>query len=176
MPFCKVNIEDDNNNRDQKSFNFDWSFKLLSYFTRFCIGIKVDVSNRSATRTRPFFYLIGCFILLTHLSINGPRGIDMEKFKWMEKTKEYENGWQYFSAHPDGIIQFVNDSTKVIFFIAVPLVHLIFLATILLSKRWLTLTAALQKIEKEMKLSKTFYQKCRTHCYLSLFLLALVSN
>ena len=151
---------------------FEWSFKPYFLCAKFFIGAPLGLN---INKTESFFvFLLGCFILLLNLVINGPRGIDVTKFEWMENIQFFYNGWLYFERFPDALLQFVTDVTFALFFISISLIPFVFLILVLLSRRWANLAKHLKKMHNEMNLSVEFYQKCRRRCLLVLFIIVLV--
>ena len=154
---------------------FNWSLKPLFYITRILIGAPSSLTQIYSIKSL-LFLLFGCFILLLNLLINGPRNIDIERFEWMETFQFFDNGWQYFEHYPEALLELVTDVTYIIFFLAIPLIHLIFLLKVFLSRMWTSLSASLQKIQIEMELNAEFHRKYRRRCLVALLFLILVKQ
>ena len=156
--------------------SFFWSLKPLLFFAKVFVGVPLDFSHFSKTppKIRQFLFIFGYLILMWNLLINGPRGINIANFAWMDKRKNYRSPFIFFKDNSDALLQFVVDSTTIIFFTTVPLIQFIFLTTITWSRKWADLISTLKVIANEMKLSKSFYRKCRTSSLIALFVLLLV--
>ena len=159
--------------------SFAWSLKPLDFITRAFVGIPLNFYNHKiCIRSRLCCFLFGCFIFLVNLIINGPRGINVAKFDWMEKRKEYRSPYIFFKDHPDALLQFVIDTTSITFFVTVSLIHLVFLMGTILwnNSRWQDLVGILKEIQIKMNLSEGFYRKCRRRCMVALAVFILVRN
>ena len=154
---------------------FAWSLKPLLWVARVVAGVSLNLKKERSIAGRLFFVIFGLLIFFANFLINGPRGIDLKKFYWMESTiKEFESPYLFFKVAPDTMLQFVVDVTFICFYVTVPLIHFIFLLTILLSKQFTKLELVLHKIQTKMKLDEIFHQKCRRYCIVALLLLFLV--
>ena len=154
--------------------SFNWSLKLLTWITRFSVGTSIDFTNNKRRCIRFSVFCIGCFILLANILINGPRGINIAKFKWMEKIQHFESPFGYFKENPDDLLQFVIDIATIALFVAVSLIQIIFLVATYLSHNWILLASNLLIIKKEMNTSLEFQRNCRNRCIISFGLAALV--
>ena len=161
---------------EESKKSFAWSLKPLSFVTLFTAGVPLTFSYKTiySARIRFLFLLFSSFIVVSHLVINGPRGIDKSKFDWMKRRQEHESPFIFLKKHPDIMLQFVIDSTKTIFFASVLLIHIIFIFMILWSQSWSCLIFTLENIKKEMNLDECFYRKCRKRCIIALLFLILV--
>ena len=120
--------------------------------------------------------LFGVFILTFNILVNAQRGIELKKFSKMKtNVQNFESPFLFFKEHPDALLQFVVDCTTIMFWVAIPLIQLIFFITIMMSQKWQDLVKNLRKVEKEMKLSSLVFRNCHKGCISALFLLILVS-
>lgn len=151
---------------------FDWSLKPLTFCASIFGGIPLHFNEKKKNFTISITF--ACLIILSNLLINGPRGININKFKWMNDISDYDNSWLFFQQFPDALLQFVIDLTSIIFFVAIPLIHVIFLFSIVLSNSWEELVSLLKEIQNEMELTADFHQKCRQRCIIALLFVLLV--
>ena len=156
--------------------SFAWSLKPLDFASRVFVGVPLNFYNyKIHFKSRLCFILLGCFILLFHLLINGPRGFKISKFDWMAERENYRSPFIFFKDHPDAILQFTVDVTSILFFVSTSLIHLVFwFNTVLWSQKWQDLVFVLKEIQNKMNLSEGFYRKCRRHCMVALLVLILV--
>ena len=164
--------------KKEKQNSFNWNLKLVEWIARFTIGAPIGL-NKSIYSSLPIFLIVlflGCFIFFANLLINGPRGINISNFEWMKETQKFESSFLYFKMYPDAILQFVMDFTNTCFFLAIPLIHIVFLITILWSHKWKDLVFKLKLIQQEMKLSDKFHKKCRQCSIVALLIGILVQN
>ena len=180
MAFKITIIQEVNRPSVDKNNIFDWSLKPLDFCARIFVGIPLDfgITNQSSLPTflQIAFLLLAILNIILNLLINGPRGIDIANFEWMEKIKEYDSPFIYFRENPDYLLQLVIDTTSIIFYLTVPLMHLVFLVTVFLSRKWRDLVEILQEIQNEVELNKEFHQKCRRRCIIALLLSFLVKK
>ena len=163
--------------QETKKHSFDWSLAPLKWVTRFTVGASIDFVNekkRPSISTRLIFVLLGCFALFSNLLINGPRGINISNFDWMTRIQNFESPYLYFKEDPDALLQFVLDVTSICFFVAIPLMQIIFLASALFGNDSNQSIHNLMLIQKHFKLSSKFYQKSRNLCIVALLVLFLV--
>ena len=159
---------------NSKVKQFDWSFKPLTLFLKF-LGIPLNFSSNSNRKTTICVSLLGCFIILANLVLNGPRGLEIKRFQWMQEISKFESPFLYFKAHPYGVIKLVKIMSDMIFFSYVPTIHIIFsMSAVLWSRNWTELILMLSTIQQKLKLSKEFYRKCHRQCIFAMFLLTLV--
>ena len=115
------------------------------------------------------------FILLSNVFVNGRQ--KLLNFEHLDKKlgqNRPNSSFVYFKANPQGLIVLVKEIADKVFFAAVPLVHLVFLAMVLLTRKWTNLWAILNKIQRKMKLDPKFHQKCRKYCLAAALFLLLV--
>ena len=160
--------------KEEKKKSFGWSLKPTELMARFAIGAPIEFIEKSFKPVDLISFLLGFFIFLANLLINGPRTINASNFDWMENIKYFESPFLYFKDYPDTILQLVMDVTSICFFVAVPLIHFIFLITILWSPEWKDLLSKLQIIQQEMKLSKKFHKIGRQRSTVALLIGILV--
>ena len=162
--------------------SFSWALNPLLCVTTMFAGCPLSFTRNRFRSSKSFvgfiFLCLSFFILVSHLIINGPRGIDITKFEWMDKLL-YKSLYItshvfFFKRYPDAMLQLVVDCTSIMFFAAVSLIHLVFIVVIFLRQSWTGLVRSLKAIENEMNLSKPFYQKCRRNCIIALLFLFLV--
>ena len=158
---------------------FDWSLKPLIFCTQIFVGYPLNFTNIKNSKTifsNVIIYLLGSVICLSNLLINGTRGINVNNFDWMsERLDYYSSPYLFFREFPDAMLQFVVDATTIIFFVTVPLIHLIFIITVICSQKWADLLSVLQEIQNKMKLDEEFHRKIRRYCIFALLLLFFVS-
>ena len=152
---------------------FEWSLQPLSVCLKF-VGIPIRFSNKSKPTTSRFMIvslvtILGCCIIAANVIINGPRGIEVVRLKWMENIQNYQSPFLYFKENPFGIIKLVKIIYDMIFFCYVPFIHATFLISILFDGSWKKLILILEKINREMKLSEEFHRNCRKQCLMVLF-------
>ena len=151
---------------------FEWSLKPLDFITKFSVGFTFNVSNNTHVSIRLILFAFGCFIILMNLLINGPRGLNINSFEWVEEIQNNER--PLFSFFPDALLQCVVDVTTTTFWVSISLIHIIFLTTVLFSRKWTDLMQSLVEIENEMQFSEEFYVKCRKHYTMALVIFLLV--
>ena len=156
--------------------SFAWSFKPLTILTRFIVGISLDFKQSKRLKGMGFIVLLfGVFILTFNILVNAQRGIELKKFSKMKtNVQNFESPFLFFKEHPDALLQFVVDCTTIMFWVAIPLIQLVFFFTILFTRKWKILTLVLKKIKTRMELSVKIFRSCRKSCMAAIFLLALV--
>ena len=167
--------------KNMKNFNFDWSLYPLSVCLLF-VGFPLKWSAKKQKKLTGISLVLLVAIVSANLLINGPRGIEMGRFKFMEKI--HENGIRQFKDspflflkyNPFAIVKLVGIIADMAFFCYVPFVHVTFFAMILLNPNWKKLIGLLEKIQRDMKLDEEFHRKCRRMCVVALFHLATVSE
>lgn len=160
--------------RNTGRIGFGWSFKPLEFCSK--IILCVPLSLKTSRLQRFSILMLGILACLSNLIINGSRGLHFSGFRRMQKTRTFENAWDYFKFNPDGLIQFVTDIISSTFYLSLPLVHIIFIVMIFWRNNWASLQSALQEIHEEMKLTPHFYRACRKKCFLGILLLTLASE
>ena len=160
-------------NEEQKK-SFGWSLKPTKQMARFAVGAPIEFIGNTFKPVYLFNIILGFFIFLANLLINGPRTINASNFEWMKETQKFDSPFLFFVGYPDAILQFVMDVTSICFFLAVPLIHVICLITILWSPKWKDLVFKLQLIQQELQLSAKFWQKCRQRSIIALLIGILV--
>ena len=164
---------------DQTKTSFAITLKPLTIATRFTVGISLNFNEKKGFIGIRFFTLIlGFLFLISNILFNGPRGINITNFDYMKRTIERQGNlsyYLYFDRNPEMLLQFVFDATSIMFWVAIPLIQLIFFITIMMSQKWQDLVKNLRKVEKEMKLSSLVFRNCHKDCISALFLLILVS-
>ena len=155
-------------------YDFSWSFKPLVYFIRAVAGVPLHFSKKASNLTILILIFIGCCIFILNLIINGPRGIDIFKFDYMEAKEQYDSPYHYFHDYPDAILQLVIDISSILYFITVPLIDITFLVIVAWNRKWNRLVSTLKKIQDELKLDAVFHGNCRRVCVIAILLLFLV--
>ena len=117
----------------------------------------------------------GCFIIGANFALNGQRGIEIDQLDFMKEVEEFDSPYTYFKFNSYGLIKLVKLISEMIFFCYVPIIHVVFIATILFDPNWKKLFFLLEKIQREMTLRDEFHRKCRRHCFLALISLCVVS-
>ena len=148
--------------------------KLLLYVTKIA-GIPIYLT-KTPKISSVFVSILGIFIFGSNIVINGPRGINLNNFKWMKKIQHFDSPMEFFKKEPDAMLQFVVDSTTICFFITGSVIHIIFIGTILLSQKWKNLAHGLKAIQKEMNLSEALFRNFQKLCMLHCSVLILVYN
>ena len=153
---------------------FQCSLKPLTFCINF-VGIPLNFSDKKPSRiVQVLVPLLGCFIIVANLIINGPRVFEPGILKWMEQIQNYNSSYTYFSYNPFGITRLVRIISNMIFFCYVPFLHLTFALTVLFGANWGELMFILQKIQQKMKLDEQFHRKLRRSCFSALILLVVV--
>ena len=142
---------------------------------QFVLGCNLNVSKRKKFATRFFVPALGLFYVFVYFFINGPCGLFSYK-------ADYESTQYLHKENPLGInpldsmntVLFINDLLKFSTFLLTPVIHLIFMGNILLTKKWKDLSKILQQIQRQMRLDDVFHCKLRRHCLFALCLLILV--
>ena len=163
--------------------DFNSSLKPLSTFFQF-VGIPLNwfaKKKKKKPTVKILTFIILVAIVTANLFFNGPRGIEIGRFKFMEKiyTEEVrykDSPFLYLKFNPFGIVKLVGIIADMAFFCYVPFIHVAFVAMILLNPNWKKLIGLLDKIQREMKLDEEFHRKCRQICFVALFQLAIVSQ
>ena len=166
--------------KETNSSAFQWSLKPL-FLLGNMIGVPINVSisnTRKSLISAIRFLVIAsfcCFVLVANLVNNGTKLINFKNLKIQSgNTDAFESPFIYFLANPQGLIVFVKDLMAKWFFASVPLVHLIFLISVMFSNNWADFFATLNKVQTNMKLGTKFHIKCRNHCLSAILLLILV--
>ena len=136
--------------KEKKKNSLGWSLKPTELIARFAVGAPIEFNGKTFKPNYLIFLIFGLFNFLSNLLINGPRTINVSNFDWMKETQKYDSPFLYFKKRPDAILQLVMDVTSICFFVAIPLIHLIFLITILWSYNWKHLIFQLRSIHHEM--------------------------
>lgn len=146
---------------------FEWSWKPLILVTRI-LSLKLD---RSTDGHDGFLWILSCFYLLGNLSFNGlatwcNAGVALRKLFCIYFISPYELAVTCAKEVLGTAIHFA-------LVVGIPCA---FLFIMLLTNRWKLLWGNLQRINKEMNLSESFHRRCRTHSYVALLLLFMVSK
>lgn len=150
---------------------FEWSWKPLILVTRI-LGLKLDhdTTPRSAGPDG-FLWILSCFYLLGNLSFNGlatwcNAGVALRKLFCI-----------YFISPYELAVTCAKEVLGTVIHLAlVAGIPCAFLFITLLTNRWRLLWENLQRINKDMNLSESFHRRCRTHSYVALLLLFVVSK
>ena len=160
---------------EEKDFN--WSLKPLSTFLQF-VGIPLNWSTKKKKKNfivKIFTIAVLVAIVSANLFVNGPRGIEISRFKFMEERDRYDSSFTYLREKQFAIVKLMTIISDMAFFCYVPFIHVTFVAMIHFDPNWKKLIGLLNKIQKEMKLDDQFHRKCRRICFAALFQLAIVS-
>ena len=158
-----------------KEKDFSWSLKPLTTFLQFAgIPLTFSSTNKKKLTIIALFFLLA--IVSANLFFNGPRGIEISRFQFLERRDDYESSFTYLKENQFAIVKLVGIIADMAFFCYVPFIHVSFVAMILFDPNWKKLIGLLDKIQREMKLDEEFYRKCRRICMVSLFQLAVVSR
>ena len=146
------------------------------------VGIPLDWSTKKKKKKRLLIALIILVVIVSiNLFINGPRGIEIDRFKFMEKiydenTDEFkDSGFLYLKFNRFGIVKLVTIIAEIFFFCYVPFVHVTFVAMVLFDPNCKKLIGLLDKIQREMKLDEEFFRKCRKMCFFAVLQICIVS-
>ena len=144
--------------------------------TKFFVGVPFNFRNdKIHAKYHLGIFTFGFLIFLSNLLLNGPRGINIARFDWMNRKEGYRSPFIFIKDNPDAMLQLVVDSTSIMFFVSVLLIHLIFLLeTIFWNRTWKELVCSLNYIQNKMNFSENFYRKCRRQCLLALLILLVV--
>ena len=163
--------------REPHPATFQWSLKPLLLIGNL-IGLPFDVPESKRRRRFPDAVRIVlvatfcCSVLMANLGINGSKLYDFRKLKQkLGNIDQFDSGFSYFMAKPTGLVILVKDLLKRWFFVAVPLVHLLFSVIILLPRNWTDLWTILETIQRKMKLDAKFHRTCRKFCLVALLFL-----
>ena len=154
---------------------FDFSLNPLKTCLQFA-GIPLNWSAKKKTNTVVKTLVLLVAIITANLFTNGPRGIEISRFEFMEQREKYDSSFIYLKINPYGIIKLVTIISDMAFFCYVPFIHVTFVATVLFDPNWKKLIGLLDKIQRELKLDEKFHRKCRRICFVALFQLAIVSG
>ena len=156
--------------------SFSWSLKPTDWIARFPIWSPLISINTTSKSVSCIFIFVGFCTWLANILINGPRGINITNFAWMNEIKKYENPLLFFKQHADAVLQFFMDVTSICFFVSIPLIQLNFPVFIhLLSNQFKNLVFQLLSIQNEFNLSETFQKTCRQRSVVALLIGILVS-
>ena len=154
---------------------FQWSLKPIDIITKFIIGIDLHFSGKKSLSVRLLCLFFAFFVVLSNFLINGPRGLKINSFEWMKNIQNYDNPHLFFSENPDALLQFVVDIVSIMLWVAVFLIHFLFLVTVLLSQKWNFLKEILELLENdELAFTNEFYRKCLRRNVIAIFILLLV--
>ena len=134
--------------------------------------------NREKCAGKVVFLLVA--IVSANLFINGPRGLEIDRLKFLEKIYAddapfNDSPYLYLKLNPFAIVKLVKIIAEMIFFCYVPFIHFTFVAMIFFDPNWKKLIGLLDKIQREMKLNDEFHCKCSRICLAALFQLVIVS-
>ena len=143
---------------------------------RFVVGC-----NLQSKRTNPFVRFavpaLGLFYVLINFVVNGPCGMFSRKaehntFKDLAK----EDPLAINPIDKRGFYFIVIDFIKFTLFLSTPLIHIVFMANVLLTTNWKYLWKLLRKIQRQMKLDDIFHCNLRRYCLFGIGLLILVNS
>lgn len=142
---------------------FEWSLKPILLWMKL-LGIKLDTSTQTSYWVYLMILITSCSVLLHNSLVNFVSLITNFSIFWGVK----------FSA-TSKVDLIYNSSARLvdlIFLVGIPVAFTFFTR---MCGHWKNLWENLVQIQEEMNLSLHFHQRCRKHCYLALFLLALVN-
>ena len=161
-------------NQENKN-SFDWGLMPLNFITKITVATPLGFTKKTKSfKAVVFFVFFGWFIFLSNILINGPRGIDKANFDWMKNIKNFDSPFTYFKHNPDALLQFVVQVTSLCFFVSLPLIQIIFLATSFFGNDSNRLISILRLIKKELKLCTEFFQRCQRHSITAILTMILV--
>ena len=164
------------NNFKMKRNTFDWSLKPLMFAMRLVIGCNLKDAKRENVVVRFFVPALGLFYIIAHFIVNGPCALFSETAYFNSfKVVENENPLAIIPIDREDVLHFVFDSVKLTTFSLTLLIHLIFMANLLLTKKWNYLWKILQKIQTQMKLDDEFHKKLRRRCLVAFSIFILVT-
>ena len=148
--------------------DFDWSLSPLSICLQFS-GIPLNWStkkNRWPKKLFPFCLILA--IIVTNVIINGPRGIEISRFKFMEVVYDdkFESPFVYLKENPFAIVKLVTIIADMAFFCYVPFIHVTFVAMVLFDPSWKRMIETLDKIQRVVSLNEEFYKKMPENVFL----------
>ena len=157
---------------------FEWSLRPLTVCMTIVLGLNLDIDKKPSIAIRFLVPVLGVFVILCSLAINGPCAFQLNQKSQSfgsDLGEDYESAFQVVNIDTNSLLRIVSYVCRFGFFLAAPLVHLTFMANVLLTRNWRDLIETLRQIQKEAKLSKEFHLKCRRQCFVFIFLLFLVS-
>ena len=159
-----------------KRNKFEWSLKPLMVCMKFVLGCNLKDSKRTNIVVRFIVPALGLFYVFANLIVNGPCGLFSNSEFYNSKKFLHYKYTKTDDLHIDDIIYFIFDFVKFMTFLSTPLIHLIFMAKVILTRNWQDLWRVLQKINIKMKLDDLFHCTLRKHCLLALSIFILVSE
>lgn len=157
---------------------FDWSLKPLIELMKFVGGINLQTSTASKSSNvakNILFTALASFVIVSNIAVNGSR-IDTRYQYWEADEAEFDSSWANFFWDPQILLKLTLSCSVVAFFSFLPAIHFVFFIIILLSPRWRELLETLQDINCRMKLTESFYRKCRRLCNFLILILVLVNR
>ena len=152
---------------------FDWSLKPLIICMRFASGCNLNISSKFTSKAIRFAVpVMGLFYVMAHLVVNGPCALFSHKARYDEMKSLFKINLM----KKEEVSYLAGDVIKISLFFSTTLIHLIFMANVLLTKKWRNVWNILQKIHQEMKLDNVFHGKLRRHCLVVLSLFILVNS
>ena len=157
--------------------NFGWSIKPFNICMIFVFGFNLNITKHTNIVVRFAGLAFGVFFVISHLIINGPCGLFRDEAKY-NIYKEEDTLLQQINPNTmnaKDVLYIVSDLIKFTLFVSTPLIHLIFMRNILMTKKWENLWRKMKKIQRQMKLDDLFYCKLRRGCLIALAFLILVT-
>ena len=168
LSFCK--------NKNKYS-DFEWSLKPLFLCMKFVLGLNLNVTSRISVPFRLFFPIFGFFIIILSLTVNGPCGFySYKRFNSENEYRKYGTSLENQHIKWEEKLTLIQDLMRLPLFVSTLLIHLIFMANVILTKNWRNLCILLRKIQVKMKLDVKFHDKCRRYCVVGLLYLVLVNK
>lgn len=160
-----------------KTKNFSWGLKPLIQIAKM-FGYQLEVCNsKLAQDAKCTIVVFGFFVFIITCIVNV-----LEEYNLIVQiipfVVDLARTYKEFNLElgDDVTRLLLVDLFQVLFFSSmVSIVQFTFLFHRFVSGKWKDLWLNLLKIQHEIKLTESFYKKCRNRCYLALFLLFLVN-
>lgn len=174
----KIQIE---SNMVRKSFravkksrgHFKWSFQPLIFFLKFVLGLEVNVDTNKLIRLA--FSALSLVIIVSHLAANSPCGLYSSiSHNTRDVLIVFESAHNFGKRVSLAFLYLVKDLVASVLFLSTVLVHLAFVANVLVIGKWKKLWHILESIEQSLRLDHKLYRGCRKQCLIALTLLLLV--
>ena len=167
-------------NNEENKIKFEWSLRPFIVCMKFILGLNLNTTKRHNKLVHFVVPAFGLFVIICNLAVNGQCGIfSFYKYKRGMDAVSINKGEEALFANElkekDAIMLLIKDFCRLPIFLSTPIIHLVFIANVLLSKNWTKLWSDLKIIQKKLKLGEEFHQKCRQYCLVALLLLILVN-
>ena len=87
--------------------NFSWSLNPLSTCLQFAgIPLKWSTKKENKSTIKALIFLVA--IVTANFVINGPRGIEISRFEFMEEREFHSSSFTYLKLYPFAIVKLVG--------------------------------------------------------------------